>query len=129
MAARKQDNKPAVCPKCGSLHFHQAEFRRYRGEMYSSAPGGDLSAISLPLLARICVCGYPIPDIPRVSIPVEERRLFHASATAALAYLDQSDSRQIRKDLAKNFATREELQELRKRLERFDSILKLIPGD
>jgi hypothetical protein len=126
MAARKPDRKPAVCPKSGSAHFHQAEFRRYRAEMYSSAPGGDLSAISTaPLLARICVCGYPIPDIPRVSIPAEERRSFDASARAALAYRNQSDSRQIRNDLAKNFATREELQELRERLERLDGILKV----
>ena len=51
---------PHVCDKCGSTHFHQAEFRQYAVGHYSSSPGGDLHPLGgMPQSILICICGWP----------------------------------------------------------------------
>jgi DNA-directed RNA polymerase subunit RPC12/RpoP len=46
-----------ACPKCGSTHFAEGEFRKYY-QMPSAMPGGGLLALDgTALPALICPCG------------------------------------------------------------------------
>jgi short subunit dehydrogenase-like uncharacterized protein len=65
-----------------------------------------------------------MPKIPGLSHPVEERRLFEESVKAALAHRQRSDLRRIRQDLAEDFATREELANLKERVANLGAILQ-----
>jgi hypothetical protein len=125
MGNTKLHHEQAVCPNCGSLYFHRAEFKRYRGGMTSSSPGGDLSEISPAMTARICICGHAEPDVPGLGHSAQERRRFAQSVAAALAYRQRSDSRRIAIELAEGLATREDLQALNERIERLKTVLDL----
>jgi hypothetical protein len=125
MSNTKLHNEQAVCPNCGSLYFHRAEFKRYRGGMTSSSPGGDLSEISQAMTARICICGHTEADVPGMSHSPQERRRFAQSVAAALAYRHRSDSRRIAIELAEGLASREDLQAVNERIKRLEMVIDL----
>jgi hypothetical protein len=73
-----------ACERGGSVYFHQAEFRQYCEQLYSSAAGGGLSSSTdLPQLIRICICGEPLPDsgIRRAG---DDARSFNSGLSAVL---------------------------------------------
>ena len=82
----KRKQTTVACERCGSVYFQEAELRQYRGGLYSSGVGGELSPISeMSQPLWICICGEPLPDasIRRVG---EDARSFHKSVEAAKAH-------------------------------------------
>jgi hypothetical protein len=56
-----QQQKPKQqleCPKCGSTHFMEGQFRTYYNKMPSSMPGGDL--LPFPPLGQQHAAGFDL---------------------------------------------------------------------
>jgi hypothetical protein len=118
-----------ACERCGSVYFHQAEFRQYREGLYSSAAGGGLSPVSdLPQLIRICICGEPLPDsgIRRLG---DYARSFNQSVRAAKSHRAKQQPEALLEELQKALATRKELAETQQRLANLEKAILVITAE
>jgi len=106
------------CPKCGSMHFHEAEFRQY------NTNGDARNQIGVPV--RVCLCGYAMPAVDlkgRHSLTVQERQSFRESHNGASQYRSRTDAAEVRNTLAPEFATKAELDDIREQISQLEKTL------
>ena len=87
----KRKETPVACERCGSMYFQEAEFRQYRGGMYSSGAGGELSQLT---------------DAPSFNQCVEK----------AKAHRARQQPEALLQELLATLATKKELAEAQERL-------------
>ena len=114
------------CEKCGSEFFQEAEFRQYRGNAYSAAPGGamyPLDGEGGPARVCLCLCGHPIPLLRRSirSVPAS----FSESLTAALRCRAASDPAALEAKLKKAFSSAQEMAEWERKLAQLREVVQL----
>jgi hypothetical protein len=105
-----------VCPKCGGVHFQEAEFRQYHEGTYSAIPGGEPYLVPQDgPRVRVCLCGHPVPIATRA---VEERRRenFAASLQMALAYRNRLDANALEAAILQFYADKQDALELNQKL-------------
>ena len=112
------------CEKCGSVFFQEAEFRQYRGSVYSSAPGGAMYALESengPVRACVCLCGHPTLFRSGVRRAPAD---FRDSLVAALRRRATSAPEALQASLAEEFASTEGMAELKSKLARLQEIVQ-----
>jgi hypothetical protein len=121
---RKQ--KAVVCEVCGSAYFQAAEFRQYRGGLYSSSVGGALSAVTnLPQTIGVCICGEPMPDLS-IRRTGEDARGFALSVKAAKAYRAKQEPEALLQELQESLASKKDLATAKEQLAKIERALKVI---
>ena len=122
----KRAQPPVACDRCGSVYFHEAEFAQYRGGMYSSGAGGELSQLSdVPQRIRICICGEPMPD-PNMRRAGPDGRSFNQCVAKAKAHRARQQPEALLQELLATLATKKELAEAQERLARIELALQAI---
>lgn len=108
--SKQRDENLKGCPKCGSLHFFEVDYCQYRGETYSSTPGGELRAVSSAIKVCICLCGEPILASSLRSLFPEERESFEASFEQAAQHREQREPEHLLARLQQSFVSQPEFQ-------------------
>lgn len=111
-------SKGGICPRCGSNYFQEVEYRQYRKQMYSSAPGGNLSPVSeLSFRALVCLCGHVIANHhSQWGARLPEGAAFYDSVTKAAACREARDPEKLQQALVSTYASRTDLENLLQRL-------------
>jgi hypothetical protein len=121
----KKPQTPVKC-RCGSVYFHETEFREYRSGLSSSGVGGEISPLTnLPQRIRICICGEPKPD-PSVRSASQDARSFSQSVAAAKAHRARQQPEALLQELLADLAPKKELAEAKERLANIELALKVI---
>ena len=122
----KRTQTPVACERCGSVYFHEAEFAQYRGGMYSSGAGGELSQLTdVPQRIRICICGEPMPD-PSIRRLGEDARSFNQCVEKAKAHRARQQPEALLQELLATLATKKELAEAQERLANIELAMQAI---
>jgi hypothetical protein len=122
----KRTQTLVACDRCGSVYFHEAEFAQYRGGVYSSGAGGELSRLTdLPQRIRICICGEPMPD-PSMRRAGEDARSFNQCVEKAKAHRARQQPEALLQELLAELATKKELAEAKARLANIELALQVI---
>jgi hypothetical protein len=125
----KRTQTPLACDRCGSVYFQEAEFGQYRGGLYSSAPGGEISHLTdLPQRARICICGEPMPDTS-IRPTGEDARSFAQSVAAAKAHRARQQPDALLQELLAELAAKKHLAEAQQRLAAIELALQAITAE
>ena len=110
-------DKVQVCPRCGSTHFYDAEFRQYYAGFSSASAGGELYAVPRdPQRVRICTCGEPLEPAGRSASAVRQ------SVRNARQYRAHMQPEALRAELAARFAQKHEWQQLEKKLAALEEV-------
>ncbi|MGA3077585.1 MAG: hypothetical protein ABSG56_28375 [Bryobacteraceae bacterium] len=110
-----------TCPKCGSTNFSEDEFRQYTVHA-SALPGGGLSPSNESRHVKICMCGHPMP-VGALARFDEVGKGFQESLDLAWQHLEKRNPDKILAELARDFVTRREFNELTGRLDGLQAIL------
>ena len=111
-----------VCPRCGSVHFTEHTYQRYKAYAYGSGAGADLSVDSaIPQTIRVCLCGWPYePNLSGfTSIRTkkgQEQEGFSASLANAHEYLAKNGAAKFN-DVVAQMATIDDINSLRQELQ------------
>ena len=108
--SEQRDENLKRCPKCGSMHFFEVDYRQYMGETYSSTPGGELRAISSALKVCVCLCGEPVLASSIRSLLPEERESLVTSFERAAQHREQREPEHLIARLQESFVSRPEFQ-------------------
>jgi hypothetical protein len=120
---------PMPCERCGSVYFQEAEFRQYRGGMYSSGGGEGLSPVTeLPQRICICICGEPMPDAS-IRRRGDDARSFTKWMAAAKAHRAKQEPEALLRELRAQLATKQELAETQERLANLEQALRVIAAE
>jgi len=117
--SQQRDEKLKRCPKCGSMHFFEVEYCQYRGETYSSTPGGELRAVSPAVKVCVCLCGEPILASGIGYLSQEEGESVKTSFERAAQHREQREPEHLITRLQESFVSRPEFQAA------FDTVEKL----
>lgn len=104
--ARASLEQVVKCPRCGSVHFTEHTYQRYKSFIYGSAAGADLQTDSvMPQVIRVCLCGWPYePNISGFTSARtkkgQEQEGFTASLLAAQATLNTTKLSAITEQMA-----------------------------
>ncbi|HEV8491605.1 MAG TPA: hypothetical protein VGR76_05010, partial [Candidatus Angelobacter sp.] len=122
----KRTPMPMACERCGSLYFHEAEFAQYRGGLYSSGAGGEISQLTeLPQRIWICICGEPVSD-PSIRRTGADARSFNQCVAQAKAHRARQQPAALLKELLAELAGKQELAEAEERLANIELALQVI---
>lgn len=125
----KRTQTLVTCDHCGSVYFHEAEFKEYRGEMYSSGVGGAICQLSdLPQRIRVCVCGEPVPD-PSIRRAGPDARNFTQCVAQAKAHRARQRPAALLQELLGELAGKTELAATQERLANLEQALKVITAE
>jgi hypothetical protein len=120
---------PMACERCGSVYFHEAEFAQYRGGLYSSGAGGDISQISdLPQRIRICICGEPMPD-PSIRRTGNDARSFNQCVAQAKAHRARQQPAALLQELLAELAGKQELAVVQERMANIELALQVLTAE
>lgn len=118
-----------ACERCGSVYFHEAEFAQYRGGMYSSGAGGEISQTSdLPQRIRICICGEPVPD-PNIRRARRDAGSFSQCVALAKAHRAKQQPEALLHALLAELAGKKELAEAQERLANIELALQVLAAE
>ncbi len=117
-----------TCTKCGGSHFQLATFRQYRGDTYSSTPGGELIPLDGPTVdLRICLCGQPVAPRKVLSLPPNVRMSVKASLEQAERFRKMTELETITLKLQEDFAPRHEVRMLAETVANLSKVLEQAP--
>jgi hypothetical protein len=125
----KRTQMTMACERCGSVYFHEAEFAQYRGGLYSSGAGGEISQISdLPQRIWICICGEPMPD-PSIRRIGPDASSFNQCVAKAKAHRARQQPEALLQELLAELAAKKQLEEVQERLANIELALQAIAAE
>jgi nucleoid DNA-binding protein len=115
------------CPKCGSTHFTEREFRKYY-QMPSAMPGGGLFPLDgTAMPALICPCGESVPPGPLRRQATGNQASFQESFLAARRYREEAEPKRIIETLEASFAGKQAQEDLEDRIGKMEAMIAALP--